>query len=85
MDATSITSQSEEQREALARLTRYLAFQEALAERILLLIENRDHPAVDIEAWDYLIEEAKLHSAQMAAHIEALRIKLGIMHTPRLH
>lgn len=85
MNATRTTSEVAEQREALALLTKLFVLQAALTERLVLLIENRDHPAVDVEAWDYLIEEAKLQRAQMATRIETLRTRLGFDFTPQIH
>lgn len=85
MVATNSRSKIEEQRDALSLLTTLLVLQAALVERIQLLIENRDDPAVDVEAWDRLIGKAKVQRDRNAGRIETLRKKLGFDHPHRLH
>ncbi|MBA2588721.1 MAG: hypothetical protein H0U98_08870 [Alphaproteobacteria bacterium] len=78
MDATSTALSREEQRSALSVLTTLLVLDAALADRIVLLLQTRDHPSVDSQAWDALIDEAKSQHEQMLERIDALRTKLGI-------
>jgi hypothetical protein len=72
----------EEKRAALFALTKYYAVGAALAERLSLLLENIDDPAVDRAAWEAMIAEAVDKRRTVAERIEELRLQLGIADPP---